>query len=200
MTLLPTSTSSNECEDAVSMRDESESAKALGKSSNTLQVSDTPPCTTPCNDVPVLRRAAMDYLARREHSFFELAQKLQKKFPDTEKQLLLDVISADRELLLEVLETLKSENLQSDERFTEGYVRYRKSRGFAYLHIRGDLSARRVSEVLIDKYLHIDDEHWQLTAEQLVAKKLRYQESPSYGSKLHRKIMRLFPHGKKNSI
>lgn len=135
--------------------------------------------TTPCNDVPVLRRAAMDYLARREHSFFELTQKLGKKFPDT-----------DRELLLEVLETLKSENLQSDERFTEAYVRYRKSRGFAYLHIRGDLSARRVSEVLIDKYLHIDDEHWQLTAEQLVAKKLRYQESPSYGSKLHRKIMR----------
>jgi regulatory protein len=135
--------------------------------------------TASCNDVPVLRRAAMDYLARREHSLFELLQKLGKKFPET-----------DRELLLEVLETLKSENLQSDERFTESYVRYRKSRGFAYLHIKAALAGRRVSDSLITKHLLIDDEDWQLTAGQLVVKKLRHQESPSYGSKLHRRITR----------
>lgn len=135
--------------------------------------------TTPCNDVPVLRRAAMDYLARREHSLFELMQKLSKKFPET-----------DRELLLEVLETLKSDNLQSDDRFTESYVSYRKSRGFAYLHIKGDLNSRRVSESLIAKHLLADDEHWQLAAEQLVVKKLRHQEPPSFGSKLHRKLTR----------
>jgi len=135
--------------------------------------------TAPCNDVPVLRRAAMDYLARREHSLFELLQKLTKKFPET-----------DEELLLEVLETLKSENLQSDERFTESYVRYRKSRGFAYLHIKADLGGRRVSDSLVTKHLLIDDEDWQVTANQLVVKKLRHQESPSYGSKLHRKLTR----------
>ncbi|MDA0279214.1 MAG: regulatory protein RecX [Proteobacteria bacterium] len=135
--------------------------------------------TTPCNDVPVLRRAAMDYLARREHSLFELMQKLSKKFPET-----------DKELLLEVLETLKSEKLQSDERFTEAYVRYRKSRGFAYLHIKADLAGRRVSDRLITKHLLVDDEDWQRTAQQLVVKKLRHQESPSYGSKLHRKLTR----------
>lgn len=135
--------------------------------------------TAPCNDVPVLRRAAMDYLARREHSLFELLQKLTKKFPET-----------DSELLLEVLEVLKSENLQSDERFTESYVRYRKSRGFAYLHIRGDLSARRVNETLISKHLLIDDELWQITADQLVEKKLRNQGPLSFGSKLHRKLGR----------
>lgn len=130
-------------------------------------------------DVPVLRRAAMDYLARREHSLFELKQKLSKKFPDT-----------DGELLLEILEELKSDNLQSDERFTEAYVRYRKSRGFAYSHIKGDLNSRRVSDSLIVKYLLVDDEDWQQTAEQLVVKKLRHQEPPSYGSKLHRKVTR----------
>ncbi|MFT6825136.1 MAG: regulatory protein, partial [Pseudohongiellaceae bacterium] len=135
--------------------------------------------TTPCNDVPVLRRAAMDYLARREHSLFELMQKLSKKFPET-----------DKGLLLEVLETLKSEKLQSDERFTEAYVRYRKSRGFAYLHIKADLAGRRVSDSLITKHLLVDDEDWQRTAQQLVVKKLRHQESPSYGSKLHRKLTR----------
>ncbi|PCI80083.1 MAG: hypothetical protein COB20_03575 [SAR86 cluster bacterium] len=135
--------------------------------------------TASCNDVPVLRRAAMDYLARREHSLFELMQKLSKKFPET-----------DGELLLKVLETLKSENLQSDERFTESYVRYRKSRGFAYLHIKADLGGRRVSDSLIAKHLLVDDEDWQLKAEQLVVKKLRHQESPSFGSKLHRKLAR----------
>jgi|GEM_PF-149640 len=135
--------------------------------------------TASCNDVPVLRRAAMDYLARREHSFFELMQKLSKKFPET-----------DTELLIDVLETLKSDNLQSDERFTESYVRYRKSRGFAYLHIKGDLNSRRVSDRLITKHLLVDDKDWQLTADKLVVKKLRYQESPCYGSKLHRKLIR----------
>ncbi|GJM14060.1 MAG: regulatory protein RecX [Pseudohongiella sp.] len=121
----------------------------------------------------------MDYLARREHSLFELNQKLTKKFPDVDEQLLADVLDA-----------LKSEGLQSDERFAESYVRYRKSRGFAYQHIRADLSSRRVCDSLIGKYLTLDDEQWQLTADQLIAKKLCNKESPSYGSKLHRKLTR----------
>jgi regulatory protein len=135
--------------------------------------------TASCNDVPVLRRAAMDYLARREHSFYELTQKLNKKFPES-----------DSDLLVEVLDTLKADNLQSDERFTESYVRYRKSRSFAYLHIRADLAGRRVSETIIGKYLIKTDEHWQISADQLVAKKLRSQEPLSFGSKVHRKLSR----------
>jgi regulatory protein len=135
--------------------------------------------TASCNDVPVLRRAAMDYLARREHSFYELTQKLNKKFPES-----------DSDLLVEVLDTLKADNLQSDERFTESYVRYRKSRGFAYLHIRADLAGRRVSETIIGKYLIKTDEHWQISADHLAAKKLRSQEPLSFGSKVHRKLSR----------
>ena len=133
--------------------------------------------TASCNDVPVLRRAAMDYLARREHSFYELTQKLNKKFPES-----------DSDLLVEVLDTLKADNLQSDERFTESYVRYRKSRGFAYLHIRADLAGRRVSEMVIGKYLIKADEHWQISAGQLAAKRLRSQEALSFGCKEHRKL------------
>lgn len=133
--------------------------------------------TASCNDAPVLRRAAMDYLARREHSFYELTQKLNKKFPDS-----------DSSLLVEALDVLKAENLQSDDRFTESYVRYRKSRGFAYLHIRADLANRRVSEMVIGKYLIKSDEHWQISADQLAAKRLRSQEKLSFGSKEHRKL------------
>ena len=133
--------------------------------------------TASCNDAPAHRRAAMDYLARREHSFYELTQKLNKKFPDS-----------DSSLLIEALDVLKAENLQSDDRFTESYVRYRKSRGFAYLHIRADLADRRVSEMTIGKYLIKSDEHWQISAGQLAAKKLRSQEKLSFGSKEHRKL------------
>lgn len=135
--------------------------------------------TTSRNDVPVLRRAAMDYLARREHSFFELSQKLRKKFPD-----------AEQELLFEVIDSLRAESLQSDERFVESYARYRISRGFGYLHIKNDLSSRRVNEALIDKYLIAEDEHWQIMAEELAVKKLRNRPALDYGSKLHRKLMR----------
>jgi regulatory protein len=183
MTSLFTDPSSPESEVAVSgvvaktasARVESESAKPQSQSTKTIKVSET----ASANDVPVLRRAAMDYLARREHSFYELTQKLGKKFPDT-----------DQELLTEVAEALRSENLQSDDRFTESYVRYRKNRGFAYLHIRADLSSRRVSEEIIDKHLLIDDEHWQLTADQLVLKKLRDQQPFGFGSKAHKKLTR----------
>lgn len=132
-----------------------------------------------CTDVPVLRRAAMDYLARREHSFFELTQKLQKRFADT-----------DAELLREVVASLRQENLQSDARFAESYARYRTSRGFAYQHIKADLSARRVSDELIDTYLDMDAEHWQHTADQLISKKHRDGGPISYGSKVHRKLSR----------
>lgn len=132
-----------------------------------------------CTDVPVLRRAAMDYLARREHSFFELTQKLQKRFADT-----------DADLLHEVVTTLQQENLQSDARFAESYARYRTSRGFAYQHIKADLSARRVSDKLIDTFLDVDAEHWQHTADQLICKKHRDAGPISYGSKVHRKLSR----------
>lgn len=145
------------------------------RSRKTSKVSET----ASCNDLPVLRRAAMDYLARREHSFYELTQKLNKKFPET-----------DSDLLVAVLDVLKTENLQSDERFTESYVRYRKSRGFAYLHIRADLAGRRVSETVIGKYLIKTDEDWQISADQLAVKKLRSKEPLSFGSKEHRRLSR----------
>lgn len=120
----------------------------------------------------------MDFLARREHSFFELSQKLSKKFPET-----------DVEHLTSVIKTLQDENLQSDDRFAESYVRYRRSRGFGYLHIKADLASRRVSDDTISQYLLADD-GWAAMIETLVLKKLKGDELLSFGSKEHRRIMR----------
>ncbi len=122
----------------------------------------------------------MDLLARREHPFFELQQKLSLRFPD-----------ADQHTLTGVLDTLRHENLQSDERFTESYIRYRKSRGFGYMHIRTDLAARRIAPATIEKYLQQDDEDWLQLASALVTKKLNDCESLEFGCKQHRRLVRL---------
>lgn len=130
-------------------------------------------------DVPVLRRAAMNFLARREHSYQELLHKLQRKFPDTPEQMLTDVMDA-----------LAEENLQSDERFTESWVRYRQSRGFGFHHIRSDLKERGISTSLMEKYLFSDDDCWTETAITLINKRLVESERVEFGSSLHMKLQR----------
>lgn len=112
-------------------------------------------------DVPVLRRAAMDCLARREHSLHELKTKLIRKYPDLSPTLVLAVLSR-----------LTAEGLQSDERYTESRIRYRLERGFGYHHIRNDLISKGVDPYLVDQMLHPDDDCWLLKAHELIEKKL----------------------------
>lgn len=130
-------------------------------------------------DVPVLRRAAMDSLARREHSYYEISQKLLARFPE-----------ADPEMVDAVVARLRAQNLQSDERFTEAYVRYRKSRGFAYLHIKSDLVQRKVPLPIINAYLYEDDADWQEIALRLVERKIGEGSRLEFGSKQHRRLAR----------
>jgi len=126
-----------------------------------------------------VRRVAMDCLARREHSFFELKKKLQLKFPDK------SIVEIQQEL-----EKLRDENLQSDKRFVESYVRYRKSRGFGYLHIRNELRSKYVADVLIDQLLFVDDSDWLEIINNLVAKRARQSQQLTSGSKDYFKIIR----------
>lgn len=112
-------------------------------------------------DVPVLRRAAMDFLARREHSLYELKTKLIRKFPDLSPKLVLAVLSR-----------LTIEGLQSDERYTESRIRYRLERGFGYHHIRNDLISKGVDAYVVDQMLHPDDDCWLHKARELIEKKL----------------------------
>ena len=121
----------------------------------------------------------MDSLARREHSFVELQRKLRIKYPDAP----VDEIDAQ-------LGRLREQGLQSDARFVESYVRYRKSRGFAYLHIRSDLLGRGVSESLIEANLFEDDDDWLPMAEALVEKKLLGESDLCFGSKSHLSSLR----------
>jgi regulatory protein len=97
-----------------------------------------------------VRRAAMNLLARREQSFFELIQKLSEKYPDLGKN----------DVILPALERLRDENLQSDERFVEAYVRYRQTRGMGPLKIGMEMGQKGVSDNLISAALYNQDIDW----------------------------------------
>lgn len=94
----------------------------------------------------------MRLLARREHAVHELQSKLEGR-------------GYEHTLVAQVLEQLLRERLLSDERFTEGYVHYRGSRGRGPVRIRAELRERGVSDELIGRYLDPADRTWLEQAE-----------------------------------
>ncbi len=97
----------------------------------------------PDDDTPdpqALERVAVGLLARREHSRVELQRKLaQRGFVAAEIETLLDRLAAQR--------------LQSDERFSESYVRMRQGRGYGPQRIRAELRERGVADALVEQAL-----------------------------------------------
>lgn len=108
-----------------------------------------------------LRRAAMDCLARREHSFQELRDKLSEKFPDVERD----------DVLIPVLDRLREEGLQSDERFVESYVRSRRNRGHGPLKIEMELRHKGVVASLVSEFINTAGNDWKALAAQALHKK-----------------------------
>lgn len=93
-----------------------------------------------------VRRAAMDLLARREHGFTELARKLSGRFP--------------QELVIEALNRLREERLQSDHRFVESYVYSHQQRGYGPVRIKSELFQKGIDSELIGQYLLEQGDHW----------------------------------------
>lgn len=97
----------------------------------------------------------MDMLARREHSYYELEQKLGAMLSESA-----------RSSLQPVLEQLCEENLVSDERFCEAFVRSRRNKAYGAMRIAAELNARGVADTLVKAYLEDTEESW---LEQLIA-------------------------------
>lgn len=108
-----------------------------------------------------VRRTAMDLLARREHSRAEIAEKLQRKYPELVQHF------------DEVLDQLEEDGLLSDERFAEAYVRYRRSRGFGPLLIRQELRGKGIDATLLEAVIDLRAEEWLDTLRDLIARKRR---------------------------
>jgi regulatory protein len=94
-----------------------------------------------------IRNKAIDLLARREHSEQELRQKLKTR-------------EYDADTIDEVLQALKEDRLQSDERFTESYVNHRFNAGVGPLKIRYELRQKGVSDRLVDEFLEPLSDQW----------------------------------------
>lgn len=150
----------------------------------------------------------MDLLTRREHAFNELVDKLNQKFG---RYLLVqykdDPHAADQsasdpsllipvqqqlnketlaQLILEQLEILTAENLQSDERFVESFINGRKSSGKGPLRIRQELKQRKVSEALIEQFLIDDDDSWLSLAKDIYHRKFGRSAAKDYKEKSRR--------------
>ena len=119
---------------------------------------------SPSSDIRDIRRSAMDLLARREHSRLELARKLHKRY-------------SEYELIEEALDKLVSDNLLSDERFTEVYVTYRRRAGFGPVRIAGELRERGVNDSLAARYLDGVDASWRDAA--LAARDKKFGAQPA---------------------
>jgi regulatory protein len=95
-----------------------------------------------------IRVVAMDLLARREHSVYELTRKLkQREFED--------------DAIHEAIVALQQDNLQSDSRFLESVVNYRIHAGFGPIKIRYELRKKGVNDDLVDDYLSSLDVDWE---------------------------------------
>jgi regulatory protein len=90
----------------------------------------------------------MNLLARREHSFQELFNKLNKRFAEYP------------DILLRELQKLNEEGLQSDLRMVEAFVRSRINRGQGPIKISSDLRARGISDALVEIGIRDADVDW----------------------------------------
>jgi regulatory protein len=110
---------------------------------------------------------AMNYLARREHSAFELTTKLtQADFSEDE--------------ILQTLVKLKEANLQSDERFCESYIRHRSNRGFGIQRIKQELKERGVDINIINDTLVQSEIDWFSLAVQVRCKRFGEEQPEDY--------------------
>jgi regulatory protein len=87
-----------------------------------------------------MRAFAYRLLGRREYSLHELEQRLRQKWPEAAE-------------IGELVEALAGENLVSDERFTESFVRSRIARHQGPRKIQAELRGKGVSEHLVAKEL-----------------------------------------------
>ncbi len=115
----------------------------------------------------------MNLLARREHSYLELSNKLlQRQYPADEIE--------------STLHRLIEDGLLSNERFTEAYINMRRKRGFGPLRIENELRERGIDGQLIAQFLCSDYESWWPDLQQQYQKKYGARPPADYAEKARR--------------
>ena len=112
-------------------------------------------------DVPEseILQIAMRWLARRDYARQEMARRLESRGLMSER-------------VASVLDQLERDNLLSDERFAEAFVRSRISRGQGPFRIRNEMRERGVSDELISIAMEEQEQDWVALAAE--AKRKRF--------------------------
>ena len=119
-----------------------------------------------------IEQAALRLLAIREHTRSELRRKLQRKFSLQEIEPALD--------------QLAGQNLQSDELYTEQYVRMRRGKVDGPVRIQADLLDKGVSELLIAVYIDRHDPEWRALARKAAEQKFGASRAAEFREKSRR--------------
>lgn len=105
-----------------------------------------------------IRSKAISLLARREHSFQELESKLGRSF-------------SDESMVLDQLQVLADEGLQSDQRYAEIAVRSALTKFHGLSRIKNQLRSKGVSAALIEQAVVEADVNWVEQLKQLSLRK-----------------------------
>jgi regulatory protein len=121
-------------------------------------------------DPALLRGAAMDLLARREHSAEELRQKLQKRFSKRD---------VPRDTVESVVEQLTVEGLQCDRRYAESLIRQAIIRGYGPRYIESLLKQKRVDDPrqVLAAVVEVGEIDWFERADSVYSKKYHREVS-----------------------
>jgi len=121
-----------------------------------------------------IRAYAMELLARREYGARELQQKLAGKFEQSS-------------LVPQVIEELQADNLQSDQRFADSFVRSRINRGHGPQRIRREINQRGIAAELVQDAFELCQPDWFE-----LARELRVRRFPIIGDdqKLRARVQR----------
>lgn len=113
-----------------------------------------------------VRVAALDLLARREHSAVELSSKLANRFRSRE---------GDPDLIERVIRQLVSDGLLSDQRFAVSRVRQLFGRGYGPARIRNELRRQQVDGLVSESLQEAFDSplDWAEAAATVYQKKYR---------------------------
>ena len=122
----------------------------------------------------VIYNKALDLVSRREHSQYELIQKLNKRFPET------------MPIIEEVVKKLAVNNILNDERFAEMYLNSRARKGFGPKKIEMELNFKKVDSSLIAIAI-AEYESWAENAQNELLKKFKGIKPTDYNSKMKQK-------------
>lgn len=119
------------------------------------------------------KSVAVKLLSRREHSAFEIRDKLQKR-------------DFTEEEITQAISELQQGGWLSDERYAEAYIRMRQQKGFGPIRIAMELHERGVEESIVEAFIDDSEESWQQILERQYLKKYKNRPVEDYNDKAKR--------------